>query len=142
MTEPSPVFVLAWVTAAGDPWTLMGEGGRVLFVEHPERGWEIPGGHLEHGETPEEAMLRELKEETGLEGKVLDWNKTYYPKGWVAHVEVDSTHEVAWKVDDQKVANVAWWETVPPLLQWTHEEFMDLSRWCSNKDLGPIGEQA
>ena len=134
MTDEVPVFVLAWVTASGDPLTLMGEGGRVLFVEHPERGWEIPGGHLEPGETPGKAMLRELKEETGLEGKVLNWNKTYYPKGWVAHVEVDSTEEVAWKVDDQKVASVAWWENVPPLIQWTHEEFMDLSRWCSEKD--------
>ena len=34
----------------------MGEGGEVLFVEHPERGWEIPGGHLETNETPEEAL--------------------------------------------------------------------------------------
>ena len=68
MTDKIPVFVLAWVTASGDPLTLMGEGGRVLFVEHPERGWEIPGGHLEPGETPGQAMLRELKEETGLEG--------------------------------------------------------------------------
>ena len=130
MEEARPVFVLAWVTVRGEACTLMGEGGRVLFVEHPERGWEIPGGHLEPGETPGEAMLRELKEETGLEGKVLDWNQTYYPKGWVAHVVVDSTDEHEWRVADTKVAKVRWWEDVPPLVEWTHDEFMDLSRWC------------
>ena len=58
---PTPLFVLAWVTQNGDPVTPMGQGGSVLFVEHPQRGWEIPGGHLEPGETPEEALARELR---------------------------------------------------------------------------------
>ena len=30
------------------------------------RGWDIPGGHLEVGEVPEEAMVREVREETGV----------------------------------------------------------------------------
>lgn len=33
--------------------------------------WELPGGGLEYGETPHEALIRELKEETGLDIKVL-----------------------------------------------------------------------
>lgn len=39
-----------------------------LFVRHKERTtWEIPGGHIESGETPDQAAARELKEETGAE---------------------------------------------------------------------------
>jgi len=37
-----------------------------IFVRHRERTtWEIPGGHIEPGETPDEAAARELYEETG-----------------------------------------------------------------------------
>lgn len=41
--------------------------GRVLMLSQPHRGgWSLPGGLLDHGETPAEAVFREVLEETGL----------------------------------------------------------------------------
>ncbi len=128
----SPIFVLAWVTREGQALTPMGEGGEVLFVEHPERGWEIPGGHLEQDETPEEALIREVREETGLDCTLVSWNKTYYPKGWVAHVVVSAESAGNWQVNDEKVSSVKWWKDVPPVKAWTVEEFEDLARHFSS----------
>ena len=52
----------------------MHRGGRLLLVkrdEEPDRGrWSFPGGAVEFGETTEQAAIRELKEETGLDIKI------------------------------------------------------------------------
>jgi len=132
-----PRFVLAWVTPIGANLTAMGQGGRVLFVEHPTRGWEIPGGHLEANETPEQALHRELEEETGLSGVIRSWNKSYYPEGWVAHVEVeDDPMQPSWTVDDRGVVSVAWWTSTPPTIEWTTDEFEDLALYFSSIEQG------
>jgi len=46
------------------------EKGEVLVLDHvlrPASGWGLPGGFMQHFEQPDEAIRRELLEETGLE---------------------------------------------------------------------------
>lgn len=44
--------------------------GKILMIKSPDRGWEIPGGQVEAGETLTDALKREVKEETGIEIEV------------------------------------------------------------------------
>lgn len=47
-------------------------GDRFLMVWHPKRnGWEMPGGHVEEGETVEEAAAREFMEEAGYDIRIV-----------------------------------------------------------------------
>jgi len=54
---------------------VMVEGGRVLLTQrkagtHLAGAWEFPGGKVEAGEDPRDALRRELREEIGLEASV------------------------------------------------------------------------
>ncbi len=50
------------------------KGGKILLIKRknePFKGkWALPGGFVEYGERVEEAVLREIKEETGLNAKI------------------------------------------------------------------------
>lgn len=42
------------------------ERSRVLMIDSPWRGWELPGGQVEGGERLDDALVREVREETGI----------------------------------------------------------------------------
>lgn len=61
-TKSSPVFVVV----AAEAFDERGRRG-VVFIRHPARGWEMPGGTIEPGESPIQAAVREFREETGFD---------------------------------------------------------------------------
>jgi 8-oxo-dGTP diphosphatase len=65
MTAPKPILLVS-------ACALVDADGRVLLSQRPEGKslaglWEFPGGKVEPGETPEETLIRELREEIGIE---------------------------------------------------------------------------
>jgi 8-oxo-dGTP diphosphatase len=70
MTEPDKPLPIVLVVAVA----LIDVDGRVLIAQRPEGKkmaglWEFPGGKVDPGEIPEAALIRELKEELGIDTK-------------------------------------------------------------------------
>ena len=58
-------------TAGGVIYRYVGEEPHILLIKDGYRHWGLPKGHLENGETPGAAALREAREETGLGDLIL-----------------------------------------------------------------------
>lgn len=69
---------------------LIDADGRVLLAQRPEGKslaglWEFPGGKVEQGESPEACLIRELKEELGID----TWASCLAPLTFASHAYED-----------------------------------------------------
>ncbi len=69
---------------------LIDADGRVLLAQRPQGKamaglWEFPGGKVEPGESPEHALLRELREELGID----TWQSCLAPLTFASHAYAD-----------------------------------------------------
>jgi 8-oxo-dGTP pyrophosphatase MutT (NUDIX family) len=119
--------LVAGVYAMRDGDLLMLERARGMMIGF----WSVPGGHVELGETPQDAAARELCEEAGLTPTGLLWLVTAVPlKGYGMDVlslryacpcdagEVRLSHEHA-----------AWQWVEPAAYRTTHVSDAAVARW-------------
>jgi 8-oxo-dGTP diphosphatase len=95
--------------------------GRVLLVRPVyRRVWALPGGVVSRGETPGEAVVREVREETGLEVRVVGPGACVVDAGprrvdFAFRVEQTAAGEP--KADPSEIAEVGWfaWDDLPEM---------------------------
>lgn len=56
---------------------VLNDEGEILLIRGPRRGWEQPGGQVEEGESIHDAVIREVKEETGIDIEVTKFCGIY-----------------------------------------------------------------
>jgi len=56
---------------------VLNDEGEILLIKGPLRGWEFPGGIIELGETIQEGIIREVKEESGIDIEITKFCGIY-----------------------------------------------------------------
>ncbi|MBM7570901.1 RNA deprotection pyrophosphohydrolase [Aquibacillus albus] len=83
-----------------------------LLTKHRDRGLEFPGGKVEDGETPEEAAIREVKEETGGNVSKLKYIGQYFVAGKGGNIAKNVYFAIVDTLNDQS----SYFETDGPVL--------------------------
>lgn len=99
------------------------EGDRFLMVWHSKRnGWEMPGGHVEDGESSEQAAAREFIEEAGYEIEIVATRDIGYCDVCAAILGK--------KVKDDCEMKSKLFDTIPDQLSFEREEYEDTVPWA------------
>ena len=129
MDKKAFVVILALPMDTDDSW---------IMVKNKSRGWEFPGGHLETGELPEEAALRELYEETGILGTAKAVEENLILGGYVVLVRVDrEVSPDSWSSSDDSIEEVGWCLQIPESSAWGSEEIQSVidHDWRASRSL-------
>jgi ADP-ribose pyrophosphatase YjhB (NUDIX family) len=107
--------------------------GQIVLIKrkNPPRGWAIPGGFIDYGESAEAAAEREAKEETGLEVRNIKQFHTYSdpsrdPRHHTVSVVFVAQASGQPEADDD-AADLALFDqnTLPELIAFDHRQILE-----------------
>ena len=105
-------------------------GGKVLLCLPKDRSYSyLPGGHIEFGETGREALVREMKEETGLDAtacRLLGVVESRFVQKGEPHCEINLIYEM--KVELPTANDGSRRQSIAALEDWICFDWVDCGR--------------
>lgn len=106
------------------------EDGFLMIFNPRRQGWEMPGGHIEGGESPEEAIEREYMEESGYQ---------FTP---TARMDMGEVAVFAGIIVPRRRGEMRWeiFDRLPPDLAFPDVEYQEIVEWARRCVYGGKGE--
>jgi 8-oxo-dGTP diphosphatase len=106
---------------------------KIVLIErlNPPPGWALPGGYVDYGESLEEAAVREAKEETGLNVKLVRQFHTYSaperdPRQHnISTVFIATAQGILKAADDAKKAKLFSPDNLPEKIAFDHRQILN-----------------
>src|SRR5262252_9704198 len=95
---------------------LIVKDGKILICQRTKHQtmplkWEFPGGKIEEGEQPRDALQRELEEELGIDARIGDEVSRIrhkYPGGGSVELRFFAVHEYSGEIENKIFRDVQW----------------------------------
>ncbi len=119
-------FVMGLITLNKLPLEDFSCDEKWLMVKHSIRGWELPGGKVNNKENYEEAIIREVYEESGIKTFIRDKPKEY-DGGLVFWLGISEDSDLNFLgVRDPIIEEICWFSTPPKELAWGVDELKNI----------------
>jgi 8-oxo-dGTP diphosphatase len=119
-----PLDRIPRVTQVSSCMVFVLDGKKRLLMAKPKRGWGLPGGHIDSGETPEECCKREVFEETSVTIKNLK-----LIGAWIAEYVFESDYNRSYANPSYQllfIADINEIEKYKPQLEVSERKFVEV----------------
>ena len=118
---------------------VINENNEILLIKGPRRGWEMPGGQVEDGESLREAAIRETKEESGIDVEIIKFCGIFQN----VNRSICNTLFLAKPVGGELTTTpesleVGFFTIEQALEMVTHRNFRERIEYCLNEDTQPF----
>ncbi|HJM45205.1 MAG TPA: NUDIX domain-containing protein [Candidatus Poseidoniaceae archaeon] len=120
------LYVMGFITLDCLPSDNFSGDEKWLMVKHSIRGWELPGGKINSGENYDDAILREVLEESGIESYIRCKPKEY--DGGLVYwmgISEDIDYDV-FNIKDPIIEDIRWFSSPPEDLAWGVDELKNI----------------
>ena len=118
---------------------VINDKNEILLIKGPRRGWEMPGGQVEEGESLQDAAIRETKEESGIDIEVTKFCGVFQNvSGSICNTLFLATPVGGELTTSPESLEVGFFPIQQALEMVTWKNFRQRIEYCINEELQPF----